>query len=40
MSKKYLEGSKNLGKFIDMIWHPMNSKNIFRIFENVFKYLK
>jgi hypothetical protein len=23
-----------------MIWHLMNSKNIFRTFENVFKFLK
>jgi hypothetical protein len=28
---------KILGKFLDMIWHPMNSKNIFRTFENVLK---
>jgi hypothetical protein len=23
-----------------MIWHRLNSKNIFRTFENVFRYLK
>jgi hypothetical protein len=31
---------KILETFLDMVWHPMNSKNIFRTFENVFKYLK
>jgi hypothetical protein len=40
LSEKYLKGSKNSRKFLDMIWHPMNSKNIFITFENVFKYLK
>jgi hypothetical protein len=31
---------KIIGKLLDMIWHPMNSKNIFISFENIFKYLK
>jgi hypothetical protein len=26
---------KIIGKLLDMIWHPMNSKNIFITFENV-----
>jgi hypothetical protein len=31
---------KNIRKFIDMIWQPINSRNIFKTFENVFNYLK
>jgi hypothetical protein len=35
-SEKYPKAPKILGKFLDMIRHPMHSKNIFRAFENVF----
>jgi hypothetical protein len=40
MPEKHLKGSKIIRNFLDMIWHPMNSKNIFRTFENIFMYLK
>jgi hypothetical protein len=26
---------KILGKFLDMFWHPINSKTIFSTFENI-----
>jgi hypothetical protein len=40
MSENISMAPKILGKFLDMILHPINSKNIFRTFANVFKYLK
>jgi hypothetical protein len=40
MSENTPNAPKILGNFVDMIWHPMNSKNIFRVFDNTFKYLK
>jgi hypothetical protein len=33
ISKKYPKAPKIIGKFLDMIWHPMNSKTLFRTFE-------
>jgi hypothetical protein len=39
-SGKYLEGSKNSRKIPRHDLAPNELKNIFRIFENIFKYLK
>jgi hypothetical protein len=40
MFEKYLEGFENCRKIPRHDLEPMNSKNIFRTFENIFKYLK
>jgi hypothetical protein len=40
MSENISKAPKLLGKFLDIIWHTMNSKNIFRTFEEKIKYLK
>jgi hypothetical protein len=40
MSEKYLEGSKNSRKILRYDLAPNELKNIFRTFENIFKYLK
>jgi hypothetical protein len=40
ISEKYLEGSKKSRKIPRHDLAQMNSKNIFRTFENIFKYLK
>jgi hypothetical protein len=31
MLEKYLNSSTTSGKFLDMIWHPMNSKTYLEI---------
>jgi hypothetical protein len=40
MSEKYLECSKNSRKLSRHDLEPNKLKNIFRTFENIFKYLK
>jgi hypothetical protein len=40
MSKKYLEGSKKSRKITRNDLAPNELKNVFRAFENIFKYLK
>jgi hypothetical protein len=40
MSEKYLEGSKNYRQIPRHDLAPNKLKNIFKTFENVFKYLK